>query len=172
VFSQEYNVTNIESIDDEDKSGKDRGVDLTARVIKGKVYKEFNCAARTNSPVFIQVKTAVRSNKEYKTNDGSRIMNFFGHAQAAARSEGAAYTARYILFTTGQGIHYQLKENTFGLIQVINFKEISDKIKGNRVFWNRMREKFGLAVLPLDALAVDADFESVEEELRQEVDIE
>lgn len=170
IFAQEYNVTNLIAIDDEEKEAKDRGVDLTARTIKGKVYKDTGCAARANSPVYIQVKTVLNPNKEHYTNDGSRIMNFFGHAQACARNEGASYTARYILFTTGKGLHYRLKENTCGMIQVVNFKEISDKIKNNRVFWNRLREKLGQPILPLDNLEVDADFASVQEELEKGVD--
>ena len=162
VYGSDYNLTGIVSYDDEEIARTDGGVDQEARSRKEKIYTtRLNTKAIPNSPIYIQVKTAVNPTKEFTTNDGSRIMNFFGHAQGLARAQGASYNERYILFTTGKALHWVLKRNTFDMIEVINFKDIKKRVDGDRVFWNRMREKFGLPGLDLPPAPMDPEYKSI-----------
>jgi hypothetical protein len=169
VYGADYNLTGITSYDDEEIARTDGGVDQEARSRKEKIYtKRLNTKAVVGSPVYIQVKTAVNPVKEFTTNDGSRIMNFYGHAQGLARAQGASYTARYLLFTTGGSLHWVLKRNTFDMIEVVNFQDIKKRINGDRVFWNRMREKFGLAGLELPPASMDPEYKSILAEIDSE----
>jgi hypothetical protein len=97
--------------------------------------------AEPMAPVYIQTKGTLNPRKEFTTNDGARLPNFFMNAQAQALEEGAAYTARYILFTTGKGIHWRLDNNSGGMAEVVNFREIAKHVDGNVVFWNALRKK-------------------------------
>jgi hypothetical protein len=169
VFGSEYNLCGIESYDDEEKTRNDGGVDQDARSVKVKIYKEYlNTKAQPGSPIYIQVKTTNNSTKVYTTNDGSQIMNFFGHAQALARAQGCSLSARYILFTTGKGIGLQLEQNTLKMIQVISFNDIKRKVDGNRIFWNKMRERFGLTVLDLPPAPMDPEYKAILAEIEAE----
>lgn len=162
VYGSDYNLTGIMSYDDEEIARTDGGVDQYARSRKEKLYaNRLNTKASSNSPVYIQVKTVINPNTIFTTNDGSRIMNFYGHAQGLARAEGSSYSARYILFTTGKELHWVLKRNTFNLIEVVNFKDIKKRVDGDRVFWNHVREKFGLPLLDLPAPPMDPEFKSI-----------
>jgi hypothetical protein len=169
VYGADYNLTGIVSYDDEEIARTDGGVDQEARSRKEKIYStRLNTKAMPNSPIYIQVKTAVNPTKVFTTNDGSRIMNFFGHAQGLARAQGASYNARYILFTTGKELHWVLKRNTFDMIEVISFKDIKKRVDGDRVFWNRMREKFGLETLDLPPAPMDPEYKSILAEIDAE----
>jgi hypothetical protein len=169
VFGSEYNLCSIQSYDDEEKTRIDGGVDLDARSVKVKIYKEYlNTKAQAGSPIYIQVKTTNNSTKIYTTNDGSNIMNFFGHAQALARAQGCSLSARYILFTTGKGIGLQLEQNTLKMIQVISHNDITRRVDNNRVFWNKMRERFGLPILDMPAPPMDPEYKSILEEIGTE----
>ena len=53
-----------------------------------------------------------------------------------ARLNGCAYSTRYILFTTGKGLHWKLEQNTCDDIEVVNYQKISKKIDNNIIFWN------------------------------------
>lgn len=162
VYGADYNLTGIESYNDEEVNRHDGGVDQEARSRKQKIYsKRLNTKAMPNSPVYIQVKTAINPTKIFTTNDGSRIMNFFGNAQALARAQGASYNARYILFTTGAGLHWVLEQNTLNLIEVVNYKDIKKRVDGDRVFWNHMREKLGLSKLALPPPPLDPEYQSI-----------
>lgn len=168
-YGRDYNLTGIKSHNDEEVVKRDGGVDQEARSIKEKIYsKRLNTKAKPNSPVYLQVKGTVNPTKEFTTNDGSRIMNFFAHAQALARAEGQSYSARYILFTTGSKLHWVLETNTLNMIEVINFKDVKKRINGDRIFWNRMREKFGLSVLDLPKGPIDPEYKSVLAEIAAE----
>lgn len=167
-YGREYNLTGIKSYNDEEIVRKDGGVDQEARSIKQKIYtNRANTKSQPNSPIFIQVKGTVNPTKVFETNDGSRIMNFFGHAQGLARVAGQSYSARYILFTTGNKMHWVLDNNTFKLIEVINYFDIKKRVNGDRIFWNRMREKFGLIALDLPSGPIDPEFKSVTVEIEQ-----
>lgn len=169
VYGSDYNLVGIKSYDDEEVKRTDGGVDQEARSRKDKIYKDrLNTKAKPNSPVYIQVKTAVNPTKEFTTNDGSRIMNFFGHAQGLARAKGTSYSARYILFTTGDRLHWVLERNTLKMIEVVNYRAIKKHVDGDRVFWNHVRKKFGLPVLDLPAPIMDPEYKSI----LAEIDVE
>lgn len=169
VFGLEFNLCGVESYDDEEKTRNDGGVDLEARSVKLQIYKQYlNTKAQPGSPVYIQVKTTNNSTKVYTTNDGSNIMNFFGHSQALARAQGCSLSSRYILFTTGKGIGWQLENNTMKLIQVIAYNDIKRRVDGNRVFWNKMRERFGLPTLGLPPPPMDPEYKAILAEIDAE----
>jgi len=162
VYGVEYNLCDIVSYDDEEKSRRDGGVDHDARSRKTKIYKEYlNTKAVPGSPIYINTKTTVSPVKVHTTNDGSRIMNFFGHAQAKARAIGCSLSARYILFTTGKGLGLALTQNTFGLIQIVNYNEIKRHIDNDPIFWNRVREKLGLPKEALPLPPMDPEYKAI-----------
>jgi len=156
VFGAEYNLGDFRSGDSFEDAEEDGGVDhyassLTHKKLRGSQnYRR----AEPMAPVYIQTKGTVDPRKEFTTNDGARLPNFFMNAQAQALEEGAAYTARYILFTTGKGIHWRLDKNSGGLAEVVNYKEIQKHVDGNIVFWNAMRKK---AKVPVQKVARPVD---------------
>jgi hypothetical protein len=161
-YGRDYNLTGIKSYNDEEVVRKDGGVDQEARSIKSKHYSNrLNTLAKPNSPIYIQCKGSLNPTKEFTTNDGSRVMNFYGHAQGLARAEGQSYNARYILFTTGYKLHWVLEQNTFNMIEVVNYNNIKKRVNGDRIFWNRLREKFGLSTLDLSKGPVDPEYKSI-----------
>jgi hypothetical protein len=161
-YGSDYNLCGIESYDDEEKTRNDGGVDFDARSRKLKIYKEYlNTKAAPGTPIFIQGKTSINPMKIYTTNDGSRIMNFFGHAQALARAQGCSLSARYILITTGKGIGLQLEQNTLKMIQVIAYNDIKKRVDGDRIFWNKMRERFGFQALDLPPAPMDPEYKAI-----------
>lgn len=166
TFGHHYNVNGAIYVDDAEHSGNDGGVDATGASSKKELYKlgSIQTLTKPGSPVYIQVKTALNPNREFTTNDGSRIMNFYGHGQGLARVSGCNNTARFLLWTTGKGLHWKLNDNTMKQIEVINFKEISKKIDNNPVFWNNVREAFGLPLVEISCEA-DAEFISMMEEI-------
>jgi hypothetical protein len=162
VYGADYNLTGIVSYDDEEIARTDGGVDQEARSRKEKIYTtRLNTKAMPNTPIYIQVKTAVNPTKVFTTNDGSRIMNFFGHAQGLARAQAVSFNARYILFTTGKELHWVLKRNTFNMIEVVGYKDIKKRVDKDRVFWNHMRKKFGLPLLDLPPPPMDPEYKSI-----------
>ena len=124
VFGAEYNLGNVRSTDSYEDSESDTGVDHYAESLMHK-----------------KTKGTLDPRKEFTTNDGARLPNFYMNAQAQALEDGAAYTARYILFTTGKGLHYKLDANSGGMTEVVGFSEIKRHVDGNTVFWNAMRKK-------------------------------
>jgi hypothetical protein len=157
LFGTEFNIGNVKFVDDAEHEEDDRGVDAYASSMKRKTYKQgITKESQPGSPVYIQVKTALNTIKEHMTNDGSRIMNFYGNAQSNARKVHAAYTARYVLFTFAGGIHWKLKQNTDEDIEVINFKKIAKLVDNNPFFWNEFYKRLGLATKAID-VPVDAD---------------
>lgn len=168
VYGDDYNIKGITSLDDEEKQHTDGGVDQTALSRKDKIYREYaNTKSKPNSPVYIQVKTTMNSTREYQTNDGSRIMNYFAHAQALARVGGHSYCARYVLFTTGKGLHWALERNTLKMIEVINARAIERRIDGDTVFWNHMRARLGIELLSQTVCDPDGEYQSVIAEIAQ-----
>jgi hypothetical protein len=166
VWGLAYNLAGITSTDDLERHTTDGGVDHLARSVTIKIYREhLDTKAQPGSPVYIQTKTTNNATRVYTTNDGSRIMNFFGHAQALARSQGTSLSARYIVFTTGKGLGWQLERNTLGLIQVVAHNEIRRRVDSNRIFWNRMRERFGLPAVDLPAPPLDPEYRAIQAEI-------
>lgn len=148
-FDSDYNLKEIISMDDYDNPQRDIGSDIHALSQKKNKYKRQGVITRPGSPVRIQVKGTLNPTKEHMTNDGSRIMNFVGSSLAEACITQTAYQMRLILFTLGKGIHYRLVDNTFKKIEVVNNREISNKVDNNPFFWNRVRESFGLPLLEI-----------------------
>ena len=161
-FGNDYNLHTVTATDDEEKENNDGGVDLEAMSIKSKIYKK-QALTKTdaNSSIYIQVKFPLDPTKEHMTNDGSRIMNFFGNAQGLARTSSQCYQARYFLVTFGKGLQYRLNDNTSGLIFVINFKEMARKVDNNPAFWNAMNTAFGLPTNPILPSRIDPEMESI-----------
>jgi len=157
VYGSEYNLYGVYSNDDWDNPLPDRGGDGGASSRKKKHYRKREIQTEPGSPVYFQDKATENWVKKFMTNDGSRIMNYIGYAQADAFRRKAAYQARYLLFTSGQGLHWKLKENTCDIIEVIDGKHIGDKSNGDQVFWNELRRHLGLSPLlvetPIDAEA-------------------
>ena len=171
IYGHFYNAHGIYSYDDEQCAEIDGGIDHLAYSIKKAIYsKRCNTQVQPGSPIYIQTKTVVDPTRVFKTNDGSRLMNFFGHAQAKARAEGLSYQARYILFTTGDRLHHILDENTFGMIEVINYKAIKKRIDNDQIFWNHVREKFGLDALDVAMPSQDAEYKSILIESEETID--
>lgn len=161
VFGHEFNLADVASLDSDDQDIEDTGYDITAVTAKKKTYKGMIIKqAQTGSPVFCQAKATLNPTKEFTTNDGSRIMNFYGNAQGMARMQGCAYQARYLLITSGKGLHYKLDQNTQKDIEVINFSKIDRMVKDNPIFWNPFRENLGLAVLQFQ-FRQDPEFECI-----------
>lgn len=166
----EYNMQAYRSQDSVDEDLEDTGYDAIACTAKEKKYNfEIKKISKPGNHIYIQVKGTLNPNKEFMTNDGSRIMNFYGNAQGKARKMGEAYTARFMLFTTGKGLHHKLEKNTQSEIEVINYNMISKKIDNNPFFWNAFFSKLGLSEIPV-AYPKDPEFVSVEHQLDNTVD--
>ena len=148
-FGHLFNVADIRSVDDFDNAEIDSGVDHYAVSIKEQKYKKSNRKAILGSPVYIQTKFSMNSSKEYTTNDGSRLPNFFMNAQVKALQASQCYQARYIIFTTGKGLHYKLKNNSGDIAEVINFNKIKKLVDNNEIFWNKMRAKCSVKEVPI-----------------------
>ena len=152
------NLTDIQSTDDWDDAAQDTGVDHYAVSLKDKTMgRGSNRCAKPMSPVFIQTKGTLNAKKEFSTNDGARLPNFYMNAFSQARQQGASYSARYILFTTGKSLHYILDNNSGNVTEVVGFREISQHVDNNVAFWNAMRRKATVAEehyeAPMDAEA-------------------
>lgn len=153
-----YNLHNIKSTDDWDSTEVDLGIDHTAMSIQQKKYNGAILSGE-NTPIYIQTKGTLRSDKMFMANDGSRIPNFMSNAQSKARLGGYAYKTRYILFTTGKGLHYRLDEMTGNSIEVVNYSKISRRIDNDQVFFNKMRMACGID--PIDVTLGQKDGEAI-----------
>lgn len=158
-FGQIFNIEGVKMLDVEGNSAQDLGVDGFARTIKEpKSNRAFSSTGRApvqGSPVYIQVKATKNRSKMYEPNDGSRLPNFMTHAQMLAMKGQKAYQARYVLFTTGQGIDYKLEDMTGNLMEVIPYKVISHWMRNNVFFLNKMRDSVGLPLLPVYDSPID-----------------
>lgn len=142
-FGAAFNIGSVSSTDDYDSAEMDGGVDHTAKSLRKQLFKNgIECSPQ--SPVFIQTKGTMNVKKVFKTNDGSRLPNFFMNAFSQARKNGCAYQARYVLFTTGKSIHHTLDNNSGNVCEVINYNKICSFVDGNVDFWNKMRSKMGV----------------------------
>lgn len=170
VFGSEYNVQGYSSQDSVEVDVEDTGYDAVAYTSKQKNYgKQIRKICQPGNHVYIQVKGTLNPTKEFMTNDGSRIMNFYANAQGRSRMMGEAYKARFMLFTTGKGLHYKLEANTFDEIEVINFSMIDKKINGDPFFWNAFFVKMGLPAIPIEFVK-DPEYLSLEAELELTID--
>lgn len=160
-------VSEIEMTSQAGKLEIDLGVDGRARTICELPLGKTRRLARSNSPVYLQVKGTLNSAKIYTANDGSRITNFISNAATGAIRSGYATQARYLLFTTGDGIHHTLDAMTNGFIEVINYKKINQLTRKDHVFWNEFRVAVGLKPLDLAELVLDPDHLAVLQRLEE-----
>lgn len=171
-FCYDYNIQAIRMTAEIGSLTKDLGVDGQGVCItsqKGSLMTRTRRAPVTGSSVFLQVKGTLNKSKLYQANDGSRLTNFMTNAMTTAGMRGQFYQARYVLFTTGQGLHHSLEEMSNGYIEVINHALISKKINGNTVFLNKLRESVGLTSLPIEAPLLDAEAVYIQEQNDKEV---
>lgn len=157
VYGHRYNIAEVNFTDDAARTGTDTGVDAYAKSVKEQ--KLLSRRAAPGTMVYVQVKTALNPMKDFTTNDGSRIMNFFANAQAHALCAGESYQARYVLWTTGNGLHWCLEQNTYKLIEVINYREIHKLTKGDHIFWNAFRIALGQPPKLMSNPLKDPEFE-------------
>jgi len=165
VFGSEHNLANYSSQDSINADLEDTGYDAVAYTAKKKVYKgKISKIAEPGNRIYVQIKGSLNPIKEFKTNDGSRVMNFYGNSQGHARMIGEGNRARFILFTTAKGLHHKLENNTFKEIEVINFEKIRKKIDNNPFFWSALFEKLGLDKVDIKG-PKDPEFESIQKEI-------
>ena len=157
-FGHEWNLHSAKMLDCEGGTQSDLGVDGIAMSIKERANKRSLVSPKTNSKVYIQVKGCMDPTKVHKANDGTRLPNFMTNAMSQAIANGEAYQARYVLFTTGDSIHYTLEQMANGLMEVINIKKIRKWTKGNYHFLNILREEVGLPALEVP---VEMDEEAI-----------
>ena len=91
--------------------------------------------AQEGGPVYIQDKTTRDFDKFFKINDGSKIMNFVGSAAMDAISREKGQQARFILWTTGRGVHHSLERSTAGRVEVIGYERITKLANNCEDFW-------------------------------------
>lgn len=165
VFGSEFNLQGYKSQDTVEDDLEDTGYDAIAYNAKEKRHgKIIGKISEPGNHIYVQIKGVLNPTKEFTTNDGSRIMNFYGNAGGHATMIGERYKARFVLFTTGKGLHYKLEKNTFSEIEVVNYNAIERKINNNPFFWNSLYSKLGLAELQINA-PKDPEFVSKEEQL-------
>lgn len=162
-FGAAFNMGSIVSTDDFESTETDGGVDHVAKSLVGKKMSS-GINAQPNAPVFIQTKGVTNPKYIFKTNDGARLPNFFMNARAKATKTGHAYQARYVLFTTGKGIHHVLDNNSGNVLEVIGYKKIKSFVDNNVAFWDRMRSKMGVDQQLTSVLSSpDVEFELIED---------
>jgi hypothetical protein len=170
-FGALYNLQGIRSVDDIDSTETDRGVDhfattMTKKIgVKASKMDTSGRVAEVGSPVYIQTKGTLNFKKEFTTNDGARLPNFFMHAFGDAIRSGTAYQSRYILFTTGKSIHRILAENSGQMLEIVNYNEISRKIDGNEDFFNSMRRKLKVAEHERTSAIRDAEYRAIVQQI-------
>jgi hypothetical protein len=165
-----WKVAEIEMTDSIDNAVADYGIDGTGVTTYDQLLKTTHRKATKGSPVYIQVKTTFNSAKEYSPNDGSRIPNFGLNALSNALLAGKSYQARYILFTTGKGLHYTLEKMSNGIIEVINYKTIHKLMDNDVVFLNRLRNSVGISEIPFSDSECDPEFRMIQQEIVDNVE--
>ena len=95
--------------------------------------------AATGSPVYIQDKTTVKHETLLTMDSG--LMTFAGSAALHARKNGVAETARFLVWTTAAGLDWTLMDRMHEQVEVVAFKEISQRVDGNNEFWRLVADK-------------------------------
>lgn len=156
-YGHVFNVQGVEMTASIGSSEKDYGIDGRGLCVKDQLLTSTGRKCTNGSPVYVQVKGTMNSNKEYQANDGSRLTNFATNSMSDAIRAGYAYQARYILFTTGKGIHFSLDEMTNKMFEIINFKIIKRLMDKDIDFLNRLRISVGLTPFPLTLSTIDPE---------------
>lgn len=155
-YGSRYNIHAVMMTDSVDSTAEDYGIDGRGLSIKTQLLQSSARRAQSGSPVYVQVKGTLNKTKEYQANDGSRIPNFGLNAMSEAIKTGRPQQARYIIFTTGQGLHYSLEDKMAnGLFEVIGYQEINKCMKNDVVFLNKLRDSVGLDIIPVPLSALD-----------------
>lgn len=152
-----WNLRDVSMLNEVGNADEDGGTDGHASTMMERRFAQKTRVTKVGSPCFLQVKGTLDPTKEFKTNDGSRLANFMMNALSTAVVTGAAYHARYIVITSGKGLHYKLDNNSNKLMEVIGYAEISKLMNGNVSFLNALRESVGLKALPLPPAEMDAE---------------
>jgi hypothetical protein len=166
-YGHVFNVQGVEMTASIGSSEKDYGIDGRGLCAKDQLMNSTGRKCNTGSPVYVQVKGTMNSNKEYQANDGSRLPNFATNAMSDAIRSGHAYQARYLLFTTGKGIHFSLDEMTNKMFEIINFKKIKHLVDGDDVFLNRLRTSVNLPAYPLTLAEIDPEADFIRKEINE-----
>lgn len=158
-YGRNFNIEGVQMTDSEGSADEDYGVDGVGRsIIDTKTkFRNTNRRATKGSEVYLQVKGTLNRTKQYKPNDGSRLPNFCTNAMATAITSSKAYQARYIVFTTGAGLHFAMDKMCRGLLEVVNYRDIKAHMDTDFVFLNKLRTSAGLIEVPLDFSAADAE---------------
>lgn len=156
-FGQMFNLHQVSMLNEVGNAAEDGGVDGNALSMIERKSKGRTRLTKAGSPVFLQVKATLDSTKEFKTNDGSRLANFVMNAMSTAIATGHAYTARYVVFTSGKGLHYKLDNNSNNMMEVVGYDQISKLIDGNVAFLNVLRVMVGLNPLPITTAIQDPE---------------
>lgn len=153
-----FNIANVQMYNAVGSSNIDNGVDGDAITMSDKKSNnKSSVAIKQGGKVYIQVKGTLNFSKEHMANDGSRLPNFTTNAMSSAIKNGTAYSTRYILFTTGIGVHYRLKQMWNDMVEIISINEIEQLAKKNVLFLNVLRERVGLEPLPILTASLDAE---------------
>jgi hypothetical protein len=160
-----FNIKEVHMNDCEDNTTEDYGIDGIGVSVKEKMDPRTGRKILKGSPVYIQVKGTLNKTKEHKPNDGSRLPNFGMNAISSAIIEGKAYQARYIVFTTGAGLHYSLDKMSNNLLEVIGYRKIKALINDDMVFLNILRNSVGLITFPSLSSNVDAEYAIIQKEI-------
>jgi hypothetical protein len=153
-----FNVQNMEMTASVGTANADYGIDGQGMSVKIQKMASSGRQAVSCSPVYLQVKGTLNKTKLYAPNDGSRLTNFSTYAMSSAIKSGYAYQSRYIIFTTGAGIHYTLDAMSNNMFEVIDYKKIKTLLNNDTVFLNKLRESVGLVKFPVKPSQVDAEF--------------
>jgi hypothetical protein len=155
-----FNLYDCQMIDSEGSSERDIGIDGTAVATCDRTNaKVKTIKSSLGTPIYIQVKGTLNHRKEFSPNDGSRLPNFYTAAMSRAIQEGHAYKARYLIFTTGAGLHYTLENMSHCIAEVIHFGHIRKFFDDDYLFLNKLRIKVGLEPINIDPVDIDEEAE-------------
>jgi hypothetical protein len=140
-YGAKWKITNTQMNNQLGVANKDLGVDGMASTAKECTFITaglFSRKAKVGSPVFIQVKGTTNKEYEFTANDEHHVTNFVAYAATHVINTNHAYQSRFLLFTTGAGLHYSLKLSTNNLIEVINYNQIRACMDGDYNFINHV----------------------------------
>jgi hypothetical protein len=90
------------------------------------------------------------------------------NAMSSAIIGGKAYQARYIVFTTGAGLHYSLDKMSNNLLEVIGYRKIRALVNDDMVFLNILRDSVGLVSFPATISRVDPEYTIIQREILED----
>jgi hypothetical protein len=164
-YGRLFNVEGCEMLASEGSSEQDLGTDGRMQSIKRQPMSKTFRIAEKGSPVYLQVKGTMNKTKVYAANDGSRLPNFCTNAMSDAIRTGQAYKARYIVFTTGEDIHYTLDSMSNGMLEIVSYKDIKACLDMDWVFLNRLRSNVGLTEVVMGPCDIDPESAIIRAEL-------